>query len=254
MNDINHNMAETLKLCGPSLISGNGTLEHITNVIVSLITKKHPCQQDYADGEDVPSDMNESSENDWLIIESAFDVIVGLAKVIGGQFGQLWKIFEKSVLQYASSSEHSERCAAVGTIAECIAGMQDGVTPHTTILLKTLLHRLSDEDAETKANSAFAIGMLVENSSKDQEIRKCYHPILTKLEPLLRTKESSRGLDNAVGCVSRMILKHRDQVPIPEVLPALVDALPLQEDYDENDPLYRMIVKLCRYFQIYTNI
>ena len=238
-------MSETLKLCGPSLISGSGTVEHVTNVIISLITKKHPCQQDFGEGDEEFSDLKESSENDWLAIESALDVIVGLAKVLGGQFGQLWKIFEKSVLQYASSSEHVERCAAVGAIAECIVGMRDGVTPHTTVLMKNLLHRLSDEDAETKANSAYALGVLIENSSKDQEIRKSYNSILAKLEPMIHTEESSRGLDNAVGCVSRMILKHRDQVPLPEVLPALVNALPLQEDYDENGPVYRMIVKLC---------
>ena len=237
-----------MKLCGPSLISGNGTVENFTKVIVSLITKTHPCQQDFGEGEDEVGDLNESSENDWLVMDTSFDVMMGLAKALGVQFGELWKIFEKSLLQYASSSEHSERCAAVGTIAECIAGMGDGVTPYTTILLKTLLHRLSDEDAETKANSAFAMGMLVENSRKEQELKKSFNSILTKLEPLLHI-ESSRARDNAVGCVSRMILKYREQVPLSEVLPALVEVLPLREDFDENDPVYRMVVKLCECFR-----
>jgi hypothetical protein len=44
-----------------------------------------------------------------------------------------------------------------------------------------------------------------------------------------------------------MILKHRESVPIKEVLPVLVSILPLKNDYEENDPLYRMICQMCTY-------
>ena len=242
--DIHNSLAETLKLCGPTIVSGNGVVEQITKLLISLITKKHPCQQDFGEDEEDLDDLEESSEYDWLIIDTAFDVIMGLATVLGAQFGQLWKIFEKTILQYASSSESAERCSAIGTVAECIGGMGDAVTPFTTGLLKVLIHRLSDEDIETKANATFGVGLLIEKSGKDQEILKSYNTILAKLEPLLRQKQS-RQLDNAAGCVSRMIMKHRRNVPLSDVLPALVDILPLQEDYEENDPVYRMIVQLC---------
>ena len=45
-----------------------------------------------------------------------------------------------------------------------------------------------------------------------------------------------------------MILKHKDKVPVQQVLPALVDSgiLPLKEDYQENEPLWTMIVHLYR--------
>ena len=244
--DIHSNLAETLKLCGPAIISGSDVVEQITKVLISLVSKKHPCQQDFGEDEEDLNDLEESSEYDWLIIDTAFDVIMGLATALGSQFGQLWKIFEKTILQYASSSEHAERCSAVGTIADCISGMGSAVTPFTTGLLKVLLHRLSDEDIETKANATFAIGLLVEKSDKDQEILKSYNTILAKLEPLLQM-EQSRQLDNAAGCVSRMILKHPAKVPLSDVLPALVEILPLKEDYEENEPVYRMIVKLCKF-------
>jgi hypothetical protein len=42
-----------------------------------------------------------------------------------------------------------------------------------------------------------------------------------------------------------MILKHREAIPLKEVLPVLVSILPLKNDYEENEPLYRMICQLC---------
>jgi len=35
-------------------------------------------------------------------------------------------------------------------------------------------------------------------------------------------------------------------MPIKMVLPALVELLPLKEDYEENEPVWGMIVRLCK--------
>jgi hypothetical protein len=44
--------------------------------------------------------------------------------------------------------------------------------------------------------------------------------------------------------VSRLISKYPSKIPIGEVLPRLVQLLPLREDYEENTPIYGMLVKL----------
>ena len=51
--------------------------------------------------------------------------------------------------------------------------------------------------------------------------------------------------DNAAGCVSRLILRFPDKVPLDHVLPVLIDSLPLRQDYGENEVVWDMIVKLC---------
>ena len=55
-------------------------------------------------------------------------------------------------------------------------------------------------------------------------------------------------MDNAAGCVARLILAHKDRVPVADVLPALVNSgvLPLKEDYQENEPVWKMIISLYR--------
>lgn len=221
-------------------------IQQLTEIITSLITKIHPCQLEFGELEDV-EDFEETSEYDWLVIDTALDVIIGLAHALGPTFGELWKIFEKPIMKYASSQESLERSTAVGVIGECVSKMGDTVTPYTNTLLKLLLHRLSDEDQETSSNAAFAVGVLIENTKNDQDVLKAYNTILAKLEPLLH-KVDARLLDNSAGCVSRMILKHPDRVPLDDVLPVLVEILPLREDFEENEPIYRMVVRLCKLF------
>ncbi|MCJ1477838.1 hypothetical protein MMC13_006511 [Lambiella insularis] len=241
--EIDRSLADTLKLCGPAIVSGEKAVTKTAEILLSILKKKHACQiedEESSEDEDVPQ---EYSEDDWYIIDSAMDVVTTLAAAIGERFAPLWKHLEKPILQYASSSESIQRSAAVGTIADAIRGMGQAVTPFTASILKVLLHRMSDEDPLTKSNAAFAIGLLVENSDKSSDIKRAYNHILTKLEPLLQTQES-RQLDNAAGCISRMIMKHPENIPLTEVLPALVGLLPLKEDYEENTPIFSMIVKL----------
>ncbi|MCJ1377490.1 hypothetical protein MMC17_000585 [Xylographa soralifera] len=241
--EINRSLADTLKLCGPAIVSEDKIIEKAVEVLLALLKKTHPCQSEDDDEPEEGDVPQETSEDDWYIIDSALDVIATLAAAIGDRFAPLWKVLEKPLLQYASSSENAQRSAAIGTIADAIRGMGKAVTPFTSTLLKVLLHRMSDEDPLAKSNAAFAIGLLVEYSDKDNEIKRAYNPILMKLEPLLQTQES-RQLDNAAGCISRMIIKHPDNLPLGEVLPALIGLLPLKEDYEENEPIFSMIMKL----------
>ncbi|CAL5869886.1 uncharacterized protein PFLUO_LOCUS4118 [Penicillium psychrofluorescens] len=244
--DINRNMAENLRYCGPALIADETVLHNVIQMITDIITKKHPCQMEFAPEEETLEAGDESSEFDWVVVDTALDVVSGMAAALGQSFAELWKVFEKTILRYAGSTESLERATAVGVIAECINGMGGAVTPFTSSFLKLLLHRLGDEDPQTKSNAAYAVGRLVQHSNADAEIVKEFPTILGRLESCLQMNVS-RLQDNATGCVSRMILRHRDNVPIKDVLPVLVDILPLKNDYEENEPLYRMICQMYKW-------
>lgn len=237
-------MAENLRFCGPALIADESVLTNVIHQITDIISKKHPCQQEFEDEEDMVAD--ETSEFDWVVIDTALDVVSGMATALGQSFSELWKMFEKTILRFASSSESLERATAVGVLAECINGMGAAVTPLTPTLLKLLLHRLADEDPQTRSNAAYAVGRLVEHSNAEAEMAKEYPTILSRLEQCLQM-DVSRLQDNATGCVSRMILRNRDAVPTKDVLPVLVNILPLKNDFEENEPLYRMICQMYKW-------
>lgn len=219
-------------------------VEQVTTILAAIVTKSHPCQLDLGDEGD--EDLEESSEYDWLVVDTALDVVIGLAKALGSQFVEIWKLFEKPIMKYSSSNETYERSTSIGVIAECTNYMGAAITPHTATLLKLLLHRLSDEDIETRSNAAYAIGLLVTHSTNTAAYLPSYNQILSKLEPLLQTKDA-RAADNAAGCVCRLIMAHPDKVPIDDVLPVLVTLLPLKEDYEENKPIFECLVGLCKF-------
>lgn len=245
VTEINRNVAATLKACGPAILAQEEFMKEVVGVITTIITRSHPCQQDLGD-EDEDQEVEGTSEYDWLVIDTALDVVIGLAVALGPGFAELWKIFEKPILKFAASeSENIERSTGVGVIAECAANMEAAVTPYTEKLLKLLLKRLSDTDLETKSNAAYATGQLIYNSTDSGTYLPHYATILQKLEPMLQIPEA-RIKDNAAGCISRMIMAHPDQIPLGEVLPALVGLLPLKDDYEENSPVYECILKLCQ--------
>ncbi|OOQ88182.1 importin subunit beta-4 [Penicillium brasilianum] len=244
--DINRNMAENLRFCGPALIADETVLHNVIQMVTDIITKQHPCQMEFGPEEETLEAGEETSEFDWVVVDTALDVVSGMAAALGQSFAELWKVFEKTILRYASSTESLERATAVGVLAECINGMGAAVTPFTSVFLKLLLHRLGDEDPQTRSNAAYAVGRLVERSNSDAEIVKEFPTILSHLESCLQMNVS-RLQDNATGCVSRMILRHRDHIPTKDVLPVLVNILPLKNDFEENDPLYRMICQMYKW-------
>ncbi|KAI2470165.1 ARM repeat-containing protein [Annulohypoxylon bovei var. microspora] len=241
VTDINRSVASTLKACGPAILGQKDMVAQTVSVLQSIIDRSHPCQLDLSE-EDQDAAQG-SSEWDWLVVDTALDVLIGLASALGPQFAEIWKAFEKAIVKLLSSNEAIERSTAVGVVAECISFMRNGVTPYTSTLLRPLLHRLSDEDKETKSNAAYAIGQLMYHSGDAETYLPAYNEILGKLEPLLQITDA-RLQDNAAGCVCRMILAHPDRVPIAEVLPIIVNLLPLKEDFEENKPIYQCIHQL----------
>lgn len=223
----------------------------MTAHLVLILQKQHPCQKDEDDLDDTELPEDETAEYDWLIIETALEVVAALSFALGEQFGQLWKIFETPVLKYASSQERFERSASVGTLGECIEGMGAGCTPFTKRMMAILTKRLRDEDPEAKSNAAFGTGLLCLNSTDKKEVLPNYNSILGFLEPMLDAPAASdtdearaRLVDNAAGCLGRMIKGSPESIPLPHVLPRLVELLPLKNDFRENEPVFDMIISL----------
>ncbi|KPM43298.1 putative importin subunit beta-4 [Neonectria ditissima] len=244
ITDINRNVAATLKACGPAvLVAKADMLEEVVTVVGLIITRSHPCQQDLGDEEEQEEIDEGSSEYDWLVIDTALDVVVGLAAALGPSFGELWKVFEKPILRLASSTEDLHRSTAVGTIAEITKYTGEAITPFTESLGQALVRRLTDPDPLAKSNAAYAIGLVVLNSTDTAKTFPLYPLLWEKLEPLLTVNEM-RMTDNVAGSLCRMMTKNPDAGFVAQALPAVVNALPLSEDFEENAPIYQCIYKL----------
>jgi hypothetical protein len=178
------------------------------------------------------------------------DCLVALAKAIAGaDFAEhVWPKFQKVILKYAGSTDSNERAQATGTLAECIHAMGEAVTPYTEGLMKVVLHRFRDEDEIVKGNAIYAAGIISQYSQNTQYVVQQYRTILEKLEPLLEDdgKDQEHLLDNAVGCVARMIIGNPDSLPLKEVLPSFLTHSPAKEDWEVNGPILKCLLGLCK--------
>ncbi|RCI16034.1 hypothetical protein L249_3041 [Ophiocordyceps polyrhachis-furcata BCC 54312] len=245
ITDINRNVAATLRACGPAVLASNQEmLPEVVSIASLIITRSHPCQQDLGDDDDEERDVDGgTSEYDWLVVDTALDVVIGISAALGSAFGELWKIFEKPVLRLVSSAEELHRSTAVGAIAEVTKFTGEGITPFTETLGQALGRRLTDPNPLTKSNAAYAMGLLILKSNETSKTIPLFPQLWDKLEPLLATKEV-RTTDNVSGCLARMMMRHPDKDFVAQALPAIVDILPLTGDYEENEPIYQCIYSL----------
>lgn len=99
------------------------------------------------------------------------------------------------------------------------------------------------------SDAAFALGLLVENSQVD--LTQQYLQLLGALRPIFVVTPDSPAVklnakDNAAGAVGRLIVRNTPGIPLDQVLPIFIDALPLKNDYLENRPVFRALFHLFR--------
>lgn len=125
--------------------------------------------------------------------------------------------------------------------------MKGAITPYTEELFQVFARGLQDEEAEVVSNAAFASGLLIEQSTLD--LSQQYLPLLQVLRPLFDAPADSgsaklNAKDNATGAVARLIVRNTAAVPLDQVLPIFVSALPCLEDPQENRPSFRALFHL----------
>ncbi|KAF9336466.1 hypothetical protein BG006_008593 [Podila minutissima] len=235
-------MVETVKLCGPGIVAEN--MQTIAEHLNLIFEKKAYCQQELADDEGL-LDEDEQAEFDGLLITSASDLVGALAAALGESFVPYAKVFIPHIAKYYKKSKPtSERSMAVGSLGEVAAGMGAAVTEFTETLFPIFVKGLNDEEDEVRSNAAYAIGSLCQNTTID--ISSQYPALLTALYPLFQGQNLVNTTDNACGAVARMIMAHPSAVPLEQVLPVFVQALPLKRDFEENEPVYKLIFSLIR--------
>jgi len=240
-------LAETINKLGPAFVESN--LEQICSIAVQVLSQKALCQQDpdQDENEEAPEDQ---AEYDSVLISSAGDLVSALANALGADFAQAFGTFFPLIAKYYGKNRSlSDRSSAIGCLAEIISGIKNAVTPHTQPLLELFYKALGDSEAEVQSNACFAAGLLVEHTEID--LTPQYLPLLAALRPLFDVPQDAprsrlNAKDNATGAVARLIYRNYAAVPLDQVLPVFVAALPLKEDFLENRPVFRALFHLFR--------
>ncbi|KAJ3214756.1 hypothetical protein HK099_006680 [Clydaea vesicula] len=248
--NILQNFSEALKLVGPCLLVDPNHKEALFKNILVLLKGEHTCQKGFDDEENPHSNASsldvdvDQSEQDALVISAAADVICAISLVLGEQFLNDYKHFHPYVVKYFKPTRSaSERSMAIGTIAEVAEGLKFSITNYVQEFLSLLSAALRDEAEEVRSNGAYGIGILYQYANIEQHCMSILHSI----QPLITThkKNSTINLkDNALGAVSRIIIKNPSVLPLDQILPILMENLPLEKDYLEYKVVMECLI-LC---------
>jgi len=147
---------------------------------------------------------------------------------------------------------------AIGVIAESLEQLGpahaarhcDSLMP---VVLRALTHPLhesaggeeppDDEVEQLVQNSAYCAGVLAAPGG-DAALRHM-QPLLTALQPLLHRSGDAvphRLVDNALGATARAVRGSAAHLPLDQIVPVAVAALPIREDYRENDVTLRTLM------------
>ncbi|RSH86663.1 uncharacterized protein EHS24_004934 [Apiotrichum porosum] len=240
-------LADSMNKCGPALVEGH--LDTVATLAIEILEKKSLCQQD-PDGDDEAAADGDSSEYESALISNAADVFGAMAAVLGPDFAQAFGQVLPLISKYAEAKRiSSERSMAIGSLGEVIVGLKGGVTQFTQPLLEVISRGLQDEEADVRSNSAFAAGVLIQNS--EQDLSQHFPAVLGVLQNFFTVPEHSapavyNARDNAAGALGRMVVKNAAALPLDQVVSALASVMPLQFDPLENRAVYGAIFTLFR--------
>lgn len=230
------------------------SLQTLLEQILLILKNQHACQEI---DEDVPAD-EDTTEAEVVVYDSALEVLIALASSMNAEFPQIFAQFKDLIYAQINSKSKSKRVSILGCLAEITNGMKSN-NPYTQELLEIFVNKLTnDKSSEVRGNAAYGVGIAIQNATFDTS--SAYPTVLQALSKLLNKadKEAQKNEDgdeetaetinrtfaNACGCVARLALKHPNAVPVDAILPALFEHLPLETGFEENTPIFELIIKL----------
>ena len=245
-----------IELCGPIVVTS--LLQELLQATHQLLIRAAPCQTDqlYDGGEDVDDEDHDTTT------QAACDLIGAMMRVLGPQlFGQYLVQFLPPIADYCKTSRPSaDRAMAIGCLGEiaqeCIddeVGVQVMEHNWSSVFLPCILATIGDsENDNVQRNAAFCAGVSIEALKDRMSIQDC-QTLLQGLGPLLQRSTNSSPpsesamacTDNAVAAVARMIMHGPSSgIPLGQVLPVMLAALPLETDFSENETVYTCLLGL----------
>jgi importin-4 len=221
-----------IEICGPN------ALIPVANDVLSgahtILLKQAPCQTADAMYGEFPDDDDDHD----VVLQAACDLVGAFARVMGLHFAQYLPQFLPAICEYGKSSRPpSDRSMAVGCLSELAQELNGAVYEHWhTVFRPACLAGLTDDDDSVKRNAAFCVGVCCEHLG--ERITGDYPAILQLLGNVfnLHGVDSSDAaaacVDNAAAAVARMIMASPGHVPMAQVLPVLLRALPLMQHPD----------------------
>ncbi|XP_037359017.1 importin-4 [Talpa occidentalis] len=219
-----------LRSCGALTLQPPGRLAELCSMLKTVLQRKTACQDLEEEEEE---EEEEQAEYDAMLLEHAGEALPALAAAAGGDaFAPFFAGFLPLLLcKTKQGCTVAEKSFAVGTLAESIQGLGAASAQFVSRLLPVLLSTAREADPEVRSNAIFGLGVLAEHGGRPAQ--EHFPKLLGLLLPLLARERHDRVRDNICGALARLLMANPTRKPEPQVLAALLHALPLKEDLEE---------------------
>ncbi|XP_036210668.1 importin-4 isoform X4 [Myotis myotis] len=190
-------------------------------------------------GQVVPSYMQAVyGERERQVVMAVLESLTGVLRSCGsltlqppGRLAELCNMLKAVLQRKKQGCTVAEKSFAVGTLAESIQGLGAASAQFVSRLLPVLLNAARETDPEVRSNAIFGLGVLAEHGGRPAQ--EYFSKLVGLLLPLLARERHNRVHDNICGALARLLMASPTRKPEPQVLAALLHALPLKEDLEE---------------------
>ena len=230
-------LADMLKECKGAAVTLNHP-EAIVATVTSVLKSECACMD--AEGEDDDDDQPEA-EQDEALFDYAGDILPALGMAMSPPtflpvFQSIYPLLMKKTKKQCSPAERS---FAIGSFAECMEPLQGCLEPFLQDFLRIFVNYMNDADKDVRNNSIFGLGELALHAGPS--VVQHYPQLLQTLSGHLSKGDDKRCVDQVVGAVCRLVVANKAAVPLGDVVPVIFQHLPLNEDMQEYDMVYRCI-------------
>ncbi|KAL1539192.1 importin-4 [Salvia divinorum] len=215
-------------------------IPRLVEATLALLREESTCQQIESDSEVDEDD----ADHDDVLMDAVSDLLPAFAKALGAQFAPIFSQLFEPLMKFSKQSRPpQDRTMVVATLAEVAQHMGAPIAGYVDAVMHLVLKELGSPEATNRRNAAFCVGELCKNGGSS--VTKYNADVLSRLHPLFGDSEPDNAVkDNAAGAVARMIMSHPENIPLHQVIPILLQVLPLKEDHEESTAVYGCICNL----------
>ncbi|KAM3229649.1 hypothetical protein ACQJBY_060461 [Aegilops geniculata] len=230
-------VADIMKDCGFAAVELY--MPRLAEATLALLRQESCCQQVESDGED-----DGDIDHDEVLMDAVSDLLPAFAKVMRSYFDPIFAKLLDPLMKFAKSPHPpQDKTMVVATLAEVAQEMGAPISAYVDKIMPLALKELASSEATNRRNAAFCVGELCKNSGA--AALKYYPDILQGLHRLFANSEQDLAVrDNAAGAIARMIMVQPQSIPLNQVLPVFIKALPLKEDHEESMAVYSCLCNL----------
>jgi len=236
---------ELIQTCGVDTFANKDEdLKMLMEGVMRILNQKSACQDS---GEELEDEDDQQAEYDEMLIEYCGELFPVLSEKLGQSFLPYFQLCTPFFLgKMKKSSSSTERSFATGALADTIDKFGgESATSFVAPFMPKFLELISDKQPEVRNNVIFAIGVFMQFSD-DQTACSNYPSALNALSTALNKEDKRFVVDNVLGAVARMVMSHPAYVPLKQVIPVMLQRLPIEEDHDEDMTVYGCLAGVLR--------